>query len=230
MAIVLYDLIDKAGRRYSPYGWRVRMALLHKQLKFDVELCYHSDKKLAFTGQHLVPVLVDGERIVCDSWNIAAYLDQKYPDRPLLLKEPAEHSFAKFVNKWTDTVVGRPLVRPLYLDIWKSLHPEADASAFRKQREQRNSATLEELHARRDNYFKDVNHALGPANALLSEQGFIAGEQPAYVDYILFGTLQMPFVLGIDPLDKSQGALRRWREQLQLRHDAWAKQLNEAER
>jgi len=30
LAITFYDLVDKHGSRYSPYGWRVRMALAHK--------------------------------------------------------------------------------------------------------------------------------------------------------------------------------------------------------
>jgi glutathione S-transferase len=220
MTIALYDLVDKAGNRYSPYGWRIRMALLHKGLSFEVEFCYHSDRKLAFSGQHLVPVLVDGGQVICDSWNIACYLDATYPDSPLLLNDPLGRSFAKFVNKWTDSVVGRPLVRSLYLDIWKSLHPEADAETFRRSREERNGATLEQLYARRDSDFEEFNRTLAPMNALLSDQRYIAGERPAYVDYILFGTLQMPRNLnGVDPLSSEQGALRRWRDELQLLHD-----------
>src|SRR5436190_20009734 len=81
LALTFYDLVDKSGRRYSPYGWRIRMALAHKGLDAAVELCWHSDKeKLAFSGQHLVPVLRDPGKAVHDSWNIACYLDQTYPD------------------------------------------------------------------------------------------------------------------------------------------------------
>ncbi len=118
MALTFYDLVDKDGRRYSPYGWRVRMALAHKGLDAAVELCWHSDKeKLSFSGQHLVPVLRDGERAVSDSWTIACYLDEAYPDRDRLMDGAQGRAFAKFLNSWTDTIVGRPLVRSLYLDI-----------------------------------------------------------------------------------------------------------------
>jgi glutathione S-transferase len=197
------------------------MALLHKQLKCDVELCYHSDKKLEFTGQRLVPVLVDNGRAIPDSWNIARYLDEKYPERPLLLNDPQTRSFARFINIWTDTIVGRPLVRSMYLDIWRSLHPDADPVTFRKHREERNKATLEELHARREQDFHEVNRALAPLNTLLSEQPYIAGEEPAYVDYIVFGTLQMPRHLGgIEPLSPEHTALRKWRERIDRHHDS----------
>ena len=139
MPITLYDLVDKDGRRYSPYGWRIRMALAHKGLPAVTELCWHSDRKLSFTGQSLVPVLVDGARVVADSWKIACYLDEAYPDRPMLMEGVQGHAFAKFINGWTDTIIGRPLVRSLYLDIWRSLHPAANRDEFRKRREERNT-------------------------------------------------------------------------------------------
>jgi glutathione S-transferase len=214
LAITLYDLVDKDGRRYSPYGWRIRMALAHKGLDPAVELCWHSDKeKLSFSGQHLVPVLRDGEHAVSDSWKIACYLDEAYPDRPLLMSGEQGGSFAKFINNWTDTIIGRPLVRSLYLDILHSLHPGADANEFRRRREERNGATLEVLRANRAKDFEELNREMAPLNQLLRDQPFIAGAAPAYPDYIVFGTLQMPRHLnGVDPLAPQQEAVIRWRD------------------
>jgi glutathione S-transferase len=214
LAITFYDLVDKDGRRYSPYGWRIRMALAHKGLHAAVELCWHSDKKkLGFSGQSLVPVLRDGERIVSDSWNIACYLDEAYPDRPMLMDGAQGRSFAKFINGWTDTIIGRPLVRSLYLDILKSLHPDADAHEFRRRREERNGATLEVLHANRTKDFDELNQAMTSLNELLRHQPFVAGSAPAYVDYIVFGTLQMPRRMNdVEPLSPQQDAVRRWRD------------------
>ena len=213
MAITLYDLVDKDGKRYSPYGWRTRMALAHKGLHTATELCWHSDRKLSFSGQSLVPVLVDGTRVVNDSWNIACYLDEAYPDRPILMEGPQGRSFARFLNVWIDTIIGRPLVRSLYLDIWKSLHPEADRDEFRKRREERNRGTLEALFAGRAKDFEELNRAIAPLNDLLRSQPFVAGAAPAYVDYIVFGTLQMPRRLNdFDPLSAQQDAILRWRD------------------
>jgi glutathione S-transferase len=212
LAITLYDLVDKDGKRYSPYGWRIRMALAHKGLHATIELCWHSDRKLSFSGQPLVPVLVDGTRVVNDSWNIACYLDEAYPDRPMLMECPHGRSFARFFNVWVDTIIGRPLVRSLYLDIWKSLHPDADRDEFRKRREGRNGATLEALFAGRTKDFEELNRAIAPLNDLLGSQPFVAGAAPAYVDYIVFGTLQMPRRLNdVEPLSPQQDAILRWR-------------------
>jgi len=188
------------------------MALAHKELDAAVELCWHSDKKLSFSGQSLVPVLVDDQHVVSDSWNIACYLDEAYPNRPMLMGGEEGRSFARFMNLWTDSIIGRPLVRSLYLDIWKSLHPDADRNEFRKRREERNGATLEALHANRNKDFAELNRAIAPLNELMRQQPFVAGAAPAYVDYILFGTLQMPRCLnGVDPLSPQQDAILRWR-------------------
>lgn len=215
MNLTLYELVDARGRRYSPYCWRIRMALAHKRFEAATELCCHSDGKLAFSGQTLVPVLVDGARVVSDSWTIACYLDEAYPDRPLLMEGAQGHSFAEFLNRWTDTVVGRPLVRSLYLDIWKSLHPDADSKEFRRRREERNGATLEALHANRDKDFEEFNRVIAPLDHLLRDQSYVAGPTPAYVDYIVFGTLQMPRRLGdIDPVAGEHAAIRRWRDDM----------------
>jgi glutathione S-transferase len=212
LALTLYELVDAKGRRYSPYCWRTRMALGHKGLEAAQELCAHSDKKLAFSGQSLVPVLVDGAKVVSDSWNIALYLDEAYPDRPMLMDGAQGRSFAKFINTWTDTIIGRPLVRSLYLEIWKTLHPGADADRFRKLREERNGATLEALFANRAKDFAELNREIAPLNDLLNNQLYVAGDAPAYVDYIVFGTLQMARRVDVEPLSAQNKAVLRWRD------------------
>jgi glutathione S-transferase len=148
---------------------------------------------------------------VSDSWNIACYLDEAYPDRAMLMDGAQGRAFAMFLNSWTDTIIGRPLVRSLYLDILKSLHPDADAHEFRKRREERNGATLEALYANRAKDFDELNRAMLPLNELLRQQPFIAGSAPTYADYIVFGTLQMPRRLNIDPLAPQQDSVLRWR-------------------
>ncbi len=47
------------------------------------DLFVHSNS----TGMQ-VPVLVDGDQVVHDSWQIAEYLDKTYTDKPMGLKSP----------------------------------------------------------------------------------------------------------------------------------------------
>jgi len=72
---VLFELAGAEPRRFSPFCWRARFALAHKGLEAKLEPVRFCDKgKLAASGQTLVPVLVDGARIVHDSFAIACYL------------------------------------------------------------------------------------------------------------------------------------------------------------
>src|SRR5688500_18899507 len=88
MAIKLYDLAGaEDDRRFSPYCWRVKMALMHKGLEFETVPWRYTEKEaIAFSGQGAVPVLVDGGQAVHDSWNIAVYLEDAYPSRPALFE------------------------------------------------------------------------------------------------------------------------------------------------
>ena len=217
VAMKLYDLVGKNGMRYSPYGWRIRMALAHKRFDdIEYELCWHSDhKKLSFSGQSLVPVLVDNGMVISNSWKIACYLDDAYSDRPMLMEGVQGRAFAKFINGWMDTQIGRPLVRSMYLDIWTCLHPDADRDDFRKRKEERAGNTLEALRANRAKDFEELNKMFAPLNELLRHQPFVSGEAPAYPDYIVFGTLQMPRCLnGVEVLSTQQEAALKWRDRM----------------
>ncbi len=67
--IHLYDLAGAdPTRRFSPYCWRIRLALLHKGLPFETIPWRFTDKPvIAFAGSDKVPVLVDGDKILHDS-------------------------------------------------------------------------------------------------------------------------------------------------------------------
>ena len=215
MAITFYDLVDKDGRRYSPYGWRVRMALAHKGLDATVELCWHSDKeKLSFSGQHLVPVLRDGERAR------EQLLGHRLLSRRGLSGSPDADGWRagarpsrKFLNSWMDrSSAGRWCGRSISTSCSHCTRG-ADALEFRRRREERNGATLEALHANRAKDFDEVNRAMLPLNELLRQQPFIAGPAPAYVDYIVFGTLQMPRrARHRAAVGRSRMAVIRWRD------------------
>jgi glutathione S-transferase len=74
--IKLYDLAGaEADRRFSPYCWRVRLALEHKRQAVETVPWRFTEKdEIAFSGQGKVPVVLDGDRILSGSWNIAEYL------------------------------------------------------------------------------------------------------------------------------------------------------------
>src|SRR5215510_13642714 len=105
--LTLYDLEFGAGARPSPFCWRAKFALAHKGLDWkEVPIGFGEKDKIAFSGQQLVPVLVDharADKAVPDSWDIALYLDEAYPERKLFASDEAR-TFARFVQNWTNTV------------------------------------------------------------------------------------------------------------------------------
>src|SRR5262245_16614353 len=98
--IMLYDLEFANGVRLSPFCWRAKFALAHKGLEWkEVPIGFGDKDRIAFSGQGLVPVIVDhahADKEVHDSWDIAVYLDRTYPDRPLIEGTQAE-ALARFM-------------------------------------------------------------------------------------------------------------------------------------
>src|SRR5262245_9278204 len=81
MALIFYERVGHEGRRPSPFSWRIRYALAHKGLDFEVRPVRFADVGTirALSGQHLTPVLSDGEHVVHETWDIACYLEDQFP-------------------------------------------------------------------------------------------------------------------------------------------------------
>src|ERR1700757_3214400 len=173
MSLHLYDLAGaQVERRFSPYCWRAKLALAHKGLAFDTIPWHFTDKEaIAFSGQGRVPVLVDGDRIVFDSWTIATYLEDAYPDRPSLFRGDGGRAATRFINAWTDTVVNGGIARVIITDIFAVLD-EKDRSYFRETREKRFGATLGAIAADRDTRVVEFRQSLEPLRAVLSTQPY----------------------------------------------------------
>ena len=93
-------------RRFSPYCWRIRMALAHKGLEAETVPWRFTEKEaIDFSGQKLVPVLVHGDHVVSDSWQIACYLEDTFPERPSLFGGASGRALSLFVNSWSDTTL-----------------------------------------------------------------------------------------------------------------------------
>ena len=192
MTITLYELAGAdPDIRFSPVCWRSRLALAHKGLDFVGEPWRFTEKaRLAFAGSERVPVLVDGDKVVVDSWQIARYLDDAYPDRPLLPEGEAGRGHVRFINTWADATLHPAIARCVLLDIHDVLGPE-DRAYFRASREKAFGRTLEAVVAARDTAgVEALRTALAPLRTLLRQQEWLGGAAPDYADYIVLGSLQ----------------------------------------
>ena len=215
MTIALYDLAAaEDDRRFSPYCWRVKMALAHKGLAFETLAWRFTEKEaLAFSGSSTVPVIVDGSRHVADSWTIANYLDEAYPDRPRLFEGEEARTLAFFFKHWCERSVHGPIMRAVVMDIYAALH-EKDKAYFRSSREKRFGKTLEELSADQPGAINALQTALDPLRPLLAEQPFVCGRAPGFADYILFGAFQWARAVSAVKLLEPDDPVHAWRERL----------------
>jgi glutathione S-transferase len=200
--------------RFSPYCWRTKLALAHKGLDFEALPWRFSDKDRLPEGCRTVPVIHDAERVVGDSWAIACYLEDNYPDRPSLFGCATGRAHAAFLNAWADRTMV-PGIAPLVIaDVWSVIH-EQDRDYFRVSREKWMGRPLEEVQSDRDTRVESFRASLAPLRHVLKQQDFFGGAAPSYADYIVFGTLEWGRKVSDFPLLAPDDALSAWRQRLE---------------
>ncbi len=215
MTLRLYDLAGaEADRRFSPFCWRARMALAHKGLAVETIPWRMTEKKrIAFSGQERVPVLVDGETVVSDSWEIGRYLDRAYPDRPALFGSADAEGQAFFIKHWCERVVHPPLARLIVIDVYAHLH-EDDKAYFRESRERAFGTSLEAVCAGREERLPAFRKLLEPLRATVKVSDYLGGASPSFADYIVFGAFQWARCVSPLPLLECNDPIFLWRDRL----------------
>jgi glutathione S-transferase len=207
MAIVLYELAGRDDRRFSPNCWRTRMALAHKGLDWEARpIRFIEIGRIAGGGLRTVPVIEDGEAVIGDSWAIAQYLEDTYPDLPSLFGGPTDRALIHFVQSWVTVVLNPLLFGLLVLDIHDHLTPE-DQGYFRATREKRLGQTLEDTRAGRQERIEELRASMQTVRLTLAAGPYLAGEAPSYADHLVFASLQwarllspLPLLAGDDPV------------------------------
>jgi glutathione S-transferase len=89
---------------------RVALALAHKGLEAESVWIDPADRSevVRISGQALVPVLVDGDRIVADSTAILEHLEERFPEPPLYPADPARRAELRLFVDWFNQVWKRP--------------------------------------------------------------------------------------------------------------------------
>ena len=89
----------------SPYCRKVRMAMEYKKLDFEIVTADHVNEVPAFNPRAEVPVLIDGDFVVCNSPDILGYLDRKFPERPVYPAGAREYAEVREWERFADTQV-----------------------------------------------------------------------------------------------------------------------------
>lgn len=193
MSLVLYDLCgaDEA-RRFSPYCWRIKRAMLHKGLSYEtIAVPFKGISMIEGNTANTVPMLRHGETIVTDSFAIAEYLDETFPETPLLFDGEDSRALCRFIEAWVYSALHPGIVRMVVNDIHDILDDE-NQRYFRETRERSLKTTLEVAHAERDEHKAGFQKNLLALDLMLRQQPFIGGQTPNFADFIVYGTLKWP--------------------------------------
>ena len=182
MALKLFELVGAdSNRPFSPYCWRIRMALAHKGLEAELVPWLFLDKAaIEPSGQGKVPVLVHDGKWIYESWEIAKYLEAQFPDQPSLFGGPQGQALSLVYSNLGDVHAGQ-IVRFVLMDIYKHLDA-ANQAYFRESREKRFGMTLEQVVVDRDAKLQAFRDSLGPLRNVLKVQPFFGGDTPLYAD------------------------------------------------
>lgn len=223
MTLTFYDLAGAdPAVRFSPHCWRVRLALAHKGLEpVSVPWRFTEKEAIAKSGGGTVPVLVSGDQWLADSWSIAVWLEETYPDRPALFAGTAGRGEALFVKQWTETVVHPAIVRMIVSDILAALDPR-DRDYFRRTRESRFGGPLEEVQAGREDRLPAFRDSLAPLRATVGAQAYLGGDHPSFSDYIVFAAFQWAHTVSDLALLAPDDPIHRWLEGLRGLYDGLA--------
>ena len=182
--ITLYDLQLASGCTISPFVWATKYALARKG--FDIEIVPGG-----FTGildrtggrSERLPAIVDDGNWVLDSWLIAEYLDETYPDRPRLIGDASVKTLTQFLDGW----LWRTAITPwfgCYIQDYRDLSLPQDHDYVTRTRETMlGGRKLEEVQAGREDRLPLVPPTLEPFRQLLKESPWLGGETPNYADY-----------------------------------------------
>lgn len=188
--IKLYDFLS------CPFGQKVRIVLAEKALTYDlvnVDLTQHENRKPDFQRLNplgRVPVLVDDDTVIYDSTIINEYLDDEYPEPPLLpaIGSSAMRSRARLFEDFADTTFTPP-VGQLIAEVSK---PEGDRDQTRIQR-----------------YHQIIERALDYLNHELQGNNFLAGEF-SVADIAFAPRMLVLGEIGIDVAGNNRGNIDAW--------------------
>ena len=216
----MIQMFDLAGAdpavRFSPYCWRVRLALLHKGLPFEAAPWRFTDTDALPPGCRLVPTIVDGAQAVTDSWAIAEHLEAAYPERPTLFGGAGGQAHARFIATWADQL-NPDIARMVVADIHAILHPK-DHAYFRSSREARFGATLEQVQGDRAERVAAFRARLAPLRLVLKQQPWLGGQQPSYADFCAVSGLQWAACVSDFTLLEADDPIQEWHRRLLARY------------
>ncbi|GAA5887244.1 hypothetical protein JCM6882_002461 [Rhodosporidiobolus microsporus] len=256
--LIFYDLVGvHGGPFYSPNTWKTRLSLLHKEVEFEErEVTYMELKEFAgrFGGQKPITPFIElanGE-LIWDSWRIAEWLEEKYPNKPSLFlpdaatplnsADPAlklAKNYAVLVNKgYGDSDSQWSPFFELSAEGIAGLMPDESPGEPNQTRlYYQSDAKLGMKDAWKTLMSLDKNAMTGQAKAsvtplegVLADSPFLTGQHPGFADYVVYGRYHMmrsacPSIAQAVWRDAGVPNVGKWIDRIEGK---WAEQLKAA--
>ncbi|CAO3638066.1 unnamed protein product [Cunninghamella blakesleeana] len=194
--IQFYDLtFNSENELWSPNTLKTRVALNFKGLLYNTHWLTLSQvreiiPKITNTGKTpTVPVIVDNDKVIQDSWEIAKYLDEAYPNTPKLFHDDNEGVNFLFYQ-YLDHNLLFPIIKLCLLHIVKKCPDQATGDWFRKDRERLLGVTLEQFSGNEDDSIKAIKDNLNIINITLNAYPYLNGNKAGFIDVTLAAYFQ----------------------------------------
>lgn len=149
------------GSYVSPYVRKVIVTLDLKGVAHEVDPItpfFGDDEFSRLSPLRRIPVLIQGDLVLNDSTVICEYLDETYPDPPMMPRSPADRARARWLEEYADSRLGD-------LIIWRFFYAKMVAPrVYKKDPDPAALATVTE---------RDLPEALDWIEAQAPAEGFL---------------------------------------------------------
>jgi glutathione S-transferase len=207
--ITIYDLQLRTGATISPFVWATKYAIAHKGFQLDIV-------PGGFTGimertggrSERLPAIVDDGKWVLDSWQIAEYLDETYPDRPTLIGDKKTYVATRFIENWLWGNVLREWMPNIVQD-YRDMSLDVDHEYVTKTRTAPGT-TLEATQAGREERLGKIPPKLELLRTTLRDAPWLGGDTPNYTDYRALAVFLFMAAVATTPVLTDDDPIRDW--------------------
>lgn len=116
------------GNHVSPYARKVFVALDHKGVDYEIDPIvpfFGTEEFTRVSPLRRIPVLIDGDLLLNDSTVIAEYVDERWPEPPLMPRAAADRAKARWMEEFADSRLGDLIIWRLFYQktivpyVWK---------------------------------------------------------------------------------------------------------------
>ncbi|KAI1316530.1 hypothetical protein EDD11_009869 [Mortierella claussenii] len=221
ITLKLFELVDSKTRKisFSPAVWRAKFALNYKKVSYEsVTLTFLEIPTMipAACPNVVAPTvptlqLETGEGLP-DSLAIAEYLEDRYPDRPLLFGTSAsEKNLQRFFESYVQSKIHPAIQRMVFQDMY-NMQDDENAHYFRTSREKSSGLPYQQIAGDRNENLRELKENLGLIHTALRAGGWILGAQPGWADFVLAASFV--WFNACSPMDFKEGVLEAFDDQV----------------